>query len=347
MDAEYAALLGKCRDVRCDPFLLARLGELLEGLLRTRNLDVLRDLFVSLAVTRDPVIGLGERVVTYMMLEKWYDAYPVLAVYALEKLISEYGSWRDVKGLCTFLRRRSSYHPLMYSAIDMMLRALRRGDGDLVAKWVPRERQRTQWLFDLFVAQWCGGDNSSEDKRRFRHWIRRRSSPCQKNAKTPGRFATLETWLKPLRPSADAAWSRFAQEVWAGFPVESGAEVVPILVLDPAASRDWIFHLVAQTLLWVESCPACTRVVVASQPLTIICVDKMRGFAANADMLLRALKMHSVHTMNINAALRDFESSLTPVFYPIVAQSLVDVTALGMAPRYDAMRARFDQVTAV
>ena len=145
-----------------------QLGHLLELLLcqikTTKNVDMLCTLFTTLAYTRDIGGGRGERVLTYMMLDIWYEYFPVLAVYALEALISfGYGSWRDIQGLCCYIDKHSirrpstDHHPFILSAVEMMIRELRRHRSSQIAKWIPRETSKKKvWLFTLFVEMWGG-----------------------------------------------------------------------------------------------------------------------------------------------------------------------------------------------
>ena len=127
----------------------------------------------------------GQRRLTYMMLDIWYDVYPVLAVYALEALIVlGHGSWRDVAGLCCYLRNespRGQDHPFIETAVELSIRKLRGlgigGVDDvgvaLAAKWVPRETSKKKsWLFTMFAQKWFGCSNlTTEHRRQFRRWI--------------------------------------------------------------------------------------------------------------------------------------------------------------------------------
>lgn len=176
---------------------------LLEPLLRTSRGDALKSLFVLLASTRDiaqkghllspckiasSLTGgaVGQRRLTYMMLDIWYDVYPVLAVYALEALIVlGHGSWRDVAGLCCYLRNespRGQDHPFIETAVELSIRKLRGlgiggVDDDvgraLAAKWVPRETSKKKsWLFTVFVQKWFGCSHlTTEQRRQFRRLI--------------------------------------------------------------------------------------------------------------------------------------------------------------------------------
>ena len=151
-------------------------------------------LYKMIAQTRDIVYGKGERKLTYMMIYIWYKFYPTLAIYAIHRLVDirilpdncngmdvdelvngsrrhAFGCWKDIKYLCYFLRSRSQNHPLIDVAISIMNKQLYRdwkvvtncshGSHDFrnvlsfVAKWVPRENTKFEWIFEKLAIQWA------------------------------------------------------------------------------------------------------------------------------------------------------------------------------------------------
>jgi hypothetical protein len=84
-----------------------------------------------------------------------------------------FGCWKDIKYLCYFLRSRSHNHPLIDVAISIMNKQLYRdftivsicnrkcGSHDFrnilsfVAKWVPRENTKFEWIFEKSAIQWA------------------------------------------------------------------------------------------------------------------------------------------------------------------------------------------------
>jgi hypothetical protein len=150
-------------------------------------------LYKMIAQTRDIVYGKGERKLTYMMIYIWYKFYPTLAIYAVHSLVDirilpdncngmdvdglvngsqrhAFGCWKDIKYLCYFLRSRSHNHPLIDVAISIMNKQLYRdwtivriGDSSrdfrnilsFVAKWVPRENTKFEWIFEKSAIQWA------------------------------------------------------------------------------------------------------------------------------------------------------------------------------------------------
>jgi len=148
--------------------------------------------------TRDCFYGKGEHDLSYMLLAILYKYYPVLAIYALHKFIQPlsngelgYGSWRDIKYFCEYLRCNTFqciHHPLIKYCIHLMNIALKR-DYDKwnsvldnyfqqiirsssfsyfekikkpiarehltsVSKWIPREHTKFDWINEMLVIDW-------------------------------------------------------------------------------------------------------------------------------------------------------------------------------------------------
>jgi len=119
--------------------------------------------------TRDIVDGKGEYLLSYMMIYTWYEFYPELSRFALlclfhtdEKLTHQYGSWKDIKKFCDYCLKQDSnnkYHPLVTSAIQLTNNRLREDQNlsnniSLVAKWIPREKSKYRWLYQLLAVDY-------------------------------------------------------------------------------------------------------------------------------------------------------------------------------------------------
>lgn len=117
---------------------------------------------------RDPVKGLGETTLAYMMIFIWYKYFPVHALSVLH-LFPQWnpetfaiGSWRDIPYFCLFVRHfQGEACPLIDTCIGLMNHQLDVDsqsigtDLSLVAKWIPRENSKVfGWLYDRFVVQW-------------------------------------------------------------------------------------------------------------------------------------------------------------------------------------------------
>jgi hypothetical protein len=137
-------------------------------------------MFLMIAHTRDIAFGRGERDIVYGMLYVWYQIFPVLAVYALDCVVNShnqsdltYGSWKDIARLCDYIRRESHNddHPLILTAIEMANRQLRLDILNLrdgkpisnVSKWIPREKSKRDWLYDMFVKDFFPRMHRSRD----------------------------------------------------------------------------------------------------------------------------------------------------------------------------------------
>lgn len=131
-----------------------------------------------LGQTRDILYGKGEHEISYMMLLEFYKIYPTLAIYALHRYVQPineldipYGSWRDIKHLCEYIREHSvkgEDHELIKVCVNLVNLQLytdletwnfsihSRSPKHLsnIAKWIPRENKKFDWLFDKLAAQY-------------------------------------------------------------------------------------------------------------------------------------------------------------------------------------------------
>ena len=173
-------------------------------------------LYKMVGQTRDCFYGKGEHDLSYMMLTVLYKYYPVLAIYALHTFVQPnyngesgelgefgelgelgeldergYGSWRDLKYLCEYLRCNTSesiQHPLIkycvrlmnnalkkdydtwndildnyfqkiihsssFSSIETIKKPVAREHLSTVCKWIPREYKKFDWLNEMLVIDW-------------------------------------------------------------------------------------------------------------------------------------------------------------------------------------------------
>lgn len=159
--------------------------ELLLHTLKTQNnLNPLNtkpflSLFYKLiANTRDICNGKGEHDVSYLMLFKFYNYFPTLAVFMLHRFVKcinnqqyIYGSWRDIKHLCQIIKVNNNMredHSFIQIAIEIINsqlfhdinyfkfypNALENNYVSNVSKWIPRENKKFSWLFDLLAFNW-------------------------------------------------------------------------------------------------------------------------------------------------------------------------------------------------
>jgi hypothetical protein len=125
----------------------------------------------------------GEHDVSYMLLLTFYDVFPTLAIYALHRFVqpvndnsygsceaNPYGSWRDMKHLCHYIsiQTGSQKHAIIDTCIQLMNSQLARDVESWkyshyhsrehisnVAKWIPREHKKFDWLYERLVIDWA------------------------------------------------------------------------------------------------------------------------------------------------------------------------------------------------
>ena len=147
------------------------------------------DIFYRLLFyTRDCRGGNGDRLACYTFIMALYDVYPTLAIYALHLFVlhghkpisvepntpiphSAIGSWKDIIRICDFLRvysKQGTDHALVETCIEMIVRQLITDNFTWkfsiramnpqyisnVAKWIPREHKKYDWLFTRLVNVW-------------------------------------------------------------------------------------------------------------------------------------------------------------------------------------------------
>lgn len=131
--------------------------------------ELMTTLYKTIGHTRDVIEGKGEYSHAYMQILVWYEFFPALAMYALEKCVlmddndtdapnkqHPYGSWKDIKYFCHYVckvRHRFQDHPIVQFAFSLINSQLFmdsvRNEKSLAAKWVPREKcNKFGWMFD-------------------------------------------------------------------------------------------------------------------------------------------------------------------------------------------------------
>jgi len=152
-------------------------------------IQILDAFYCLLFYTRDKYEGKGERTLSYLLIMAFYDVYPVLAIYAVHEFVRNsyksldtevyesvcshaIGSWKDMIAICDFLRehsKRRDKHPLIDICIEMVvlqlikdnhtwkfsIRAMNPQYISNVAKWIPREHKKYDWLFHRFATCWA------------------------------------------------------------------------------------------------------------------------------------------------------------------------------------------------
>lgn len=143
---------------------------------RFETITHLSTMYKMIGYTRDIIDGKGEYQLTFMQILIWFDYFPELAKYAIEKLVKfsddeivkdydkethPYGSWRDIKYLCKYVQSMTNdnKHPLILHAIKLMNDTIdndymlyRKGKKiSLASKWCPREKSAFSSLYKDLV----------------------------------------------------------------------------------------------------------------------------------------------------------------------------------------------------
>lgn len=124
-------------------------------------------LYKMIGQTRDIINGKGEYNLTYMMIHKWYEYFPKLAIFALHCLVNvgnmhPYGSWKDIKYFCKFCKMNDTTmdHPLIQESIKILNEQLRSdkycllSEMSLASKWAPREKSTFHWLYQSLATDY-------------------------------------------------------------------------------------------------------------------------------------------------------------------------------------------------
>jgi len=141
-------------------------------------MDYLKTIYKMIAQTRDIYEGKGEHELSYMSLYVLYQYFPSLSIYLLHRFVNPipelnvpYGSWRDIKYLCEYVRGispKKENDELIHVCVELMNKELKkdieswkfsiyagsRKHISNVSKWIPRENKHFGWLYNLLVFHW-------------------------------------------------------------------------------------------------------------------------------------------------------------------------------------------------
>jgi len=159
---------------RTDSAGIEKLADVLRSILRelqyghkigNQIVEHLTATYKMIGHTRDIIDGKGEYTLAYSMLLVWYEFYPELALFALEKFVKfddnnthPYGSWKDIKYFCNYCKSKGLLvnHPLLVTSFQLINTQIRQ-DAEttsdsaktLAGKWAPREKcVRFGWIFE-------------------------------------------------------------------------------------------------------------------------------------------------------------------------------------------------------
>jgi len=155
---------------------------------KLKYIEILDNFYKLILFTRDISYGKGERTLTYILITAFYEVYPTLAIYAIYQIIPTVsmtnnpensilqgsltlcGSWKDAILLCDFIREFSGVlHALIGVCVELIVNQLIKDNNTWkfsehamdtqyisnVAKWIPREKKKYNWLFERLVIRWA------------------------------------------------------------------------------------------------------------------------------------------------------------------------------------------------
>jgi len=179
-------------------------------------------LYRLLGQTRDIICGKGEQDLSFLQIYIWHMFYPELAFFAFYQFIyphsiteKSYGSWKDVKTFCHFIKKKTNNenHPLILYAMDIMLQQIYidysvvnsqqniNQQITLAGKWAPRQRSKHHWLFKKMAYQYYSyffikTKNITAAKNASKMYFRKILSKLNYFLKTPQIFMASREWSK-------------------------------------------------------------------------------------------------------------------------------------------------------
>jgi hypothetical protein len=88
--------------------LLNKLLEFLFNKTNDMNSQYLICLYCLIGHTRDNLYGRNEYMLTYMLLYVWSQYNEPLSIFALKSCVNVYGNWKDIKGVCQYIKDNSN-----------------------------------------------------------------------------------------------------------------------------------------------------------------------------------------------------------------------------------------------
>lgn len=161
------------------------INEHVTNIYNRKILDEMRDLFVMAFQTRDVRGGKGERRLFYNFISALYE-HDKDGIHKILHLIPEYGCWRDMWELITYIPELEKY--IMAITKKVFLEDLFKYHSNmkqtmsLLAKWLPREKSGMYPGMASKLAKYIYGADETEQKRLVRY--RKETSMMNKALKT-------------------------------------------------------------------------------------------------------------------------------------------------------------------
>jgi len=183
-------------------------------------------LYKLIGHTRDIISGKGEQKLAFMQIWVWWKYYPELAEYAFTQMVvlnddresHPYGSWKDIKYFCKYVKERSGRndHPLINKAIDIAIinlntdinifyesSSLNKNDRlSLIARWLPREKSAFGWVFKKMALKMNP------------HFLETAKTEKQHKKAKIKAYITLKKQLITLNKKLDTAQIKMCHDKW-------------------------------------------------------------------------------------------------------------------------------------
>lgn len=146
------------------------------------NINYLTILYKLVANTRDIKQGKGLYSLTFTQICVWHHFFPELAFFMIDKIITIYGSWKDVKYLCNYVKNKykDENHPIINYLIHFSNKQIKSDYNNflsynenvisLAAKWLPREKSNLfGWINDKLSDDYFKHKNFSQIKKTLKY----------------------------------------------------------------------------------------------------------------------------------------------------------------------------------
>lgn len=136
-------------------------------------------LYKFIGFIRDNCNGLGEQYLSYVFIYDFYESYPELSLQSIPTFITPlsttnqqfyFGCWKDIKQLCSYVFKKTNNknHEIINKSVELLNQQLFQ-DWETwkfsancfsnlhisnVSKFIPREKSKHGWLFELLAVHW-------------------------------------------------------------------------------------------------------------------------------------------------------------------------------------------------
>ena len=288
--------------------------EVLDKLKRRHKLNMdktkeyLEIILCIITYTRDIRYGKGERDLTYNMIYTLYTFFPIPAVYLIKEIVKTYGSWKDIPRLCNHIKNETSNeNPLIITLVEMAINQLKKDQKENdplsnISKWIPKEKSKYGWLFDVFVKNYyeIASDITNAHRANFRKLVSkmnrkletrdikyRRQNANQYNLPRPIQIAQLIKEAKRAssdeQNELDTKWEKYARQ-WS----KMNKHVIPLVDVSAEMTEQEYNTAIGIGLLLSQNSILQNRMILFSQTASWISLQNNIGFTESIKEILKA-----------------------------------------------------------